>query len=92
MACLEGLHHIKFFILRCAGLCIVPPMLLFHRDSITAKFYQSYDTKSVLCRESVTYICMQVCHIAARAGSLMILDFTAISLVLFTCFLKENDM
>jgi hypothetical protein len=39
-----------------------------------------------------TYICMQVCHIATRAGSLMILDFTAISLVLFTCFLKENDM
>jgi len=35
---------------------------------------------------------MQVCHIAASAGSLMILDFTAISLVLFTCFLKENDM
>ncbi|RCV38021.1 hypothetical protein SETIT_8G108800v2 [Setaria italica] len=50
MAGSEGLHHIKFFMGICARFCIVPLMLLFHRESIATKCHQSYDTKSVLCR------------------------------------------
>jgi hypothetical protein len=95
MAGLEGLHHIEFFILFCAWFCIVTLHFLFHRESMTAKICQiKYRIKLLsanMYEVLFTYICMQVCHIAARTRPLLILDFTTILLVLFTCSLQIRE-
>ena len=63
MAALEGLHHIKFFILLCVGFCIVPVLLLFHRESIITKFCESYDTKvNLMYRKIYLHMHISVPH------------------------------